>query len=520
MAARTWCSLGAVAVSVAVATAMGWLWLDAPGAALAGACPPAAVAVAVALSGAAAHRKALEAVRNALATIAAGRAEPAHGVPPELDAPLRALAEKNRTTQGFLTGITGGLPIPYLLVDPAERTLYTNEATMRMLEIDAPPSSQLGRTLAEVFYNDAKRETVVGKAMRQDLVFANKEVTITGHKGGRRDVFYNVFPLKDASGAVIGGLCLYLDVTELRAKEAAICRQNEETASRAAKAATIAGDLSATAKTLADRVGQASRAAREQRQRLEQVGDAVARLGRSATHIADQARETDAAATGARQRADEATRTMERVLTGMDQLSRKAGDLGSHMRTLSDQAREVGGILGVISDIADQTNLLALNAAIEAARAGESGRGFAVVADEVRKLAEKTMAATKQVEQNVTAIRDSAQTNSQATAEAVNLVGETVTVTREAGKALAAIQELAQRTSVHIRAIAEAATAQRAAGDEASRAGGDVAGAAADTSQAMDVSAAAVAELARVAGDLEALFSAPAAPDDSRPLCG
>ena len=37
--------------------------------------------------------------------------------------------------------------------------------------------------------------------------------------------------------------------------------------------------------------------------------------------------------------------------------------------------------------------------------------GFAVVADEVRKLAEKTMAATREVERNVTGIRDSAETN-------------------------------------------------------------------------------------------------------------
>lgn len=91
---------------------------------------------------------------------------------------------------------------------------------------------------------------------------------------------------------------------------------------------------------------------------------------------------------------------------------------------LSERAKEIVNIIGVIDDIAEQTNLLALNASIEAARAGEQGKGFAVVAEEVRKLAARSSSATRSITELLVTIQNEAHQASQSLTSSTSSVAE------------------------------------------------------------------------------------------------
>lgn len=83
-----------------------------------------------------------------------------------------------------------------------------------------------------------------------------------------------------------------------------------------------------------------------------------------------------------------------RIRQRMQEVRDTVDTFAATVQQLSEGAKAIGSIGGVIQGIAMQTNLLALNAAIEAARAGEAGRGFSVVANEVRGLAARVNAET------------------------------------------------------------------------------------------------------------------------------
>ena len=151
---------------------------------------------------------------------------------------------------------------------------------------------------------------------------------------------------------------------------------------------------------------------------------------------------------------------VQNTINGMDNIREQIQETSKRIKRLGESSQEIGDIVSLINDIADQTNILALNAAIQASMAGDAGRGFAVVADEVQRLAERSSAATKQIEALVKTIQSDTNeaviSMEQTTAEVVR----GARLAQDAGTALEEIEKVSQELAELIQNISNAARQQ------------------------------------------------------------
>ncbi|MEN3032542.1 methyl-accepting chemotaxis protein [Chromobacterium amazonense] len=132
-------------------------------------------------------------------------------------------------------------------------------------------------------------------------------------------------------------------------------------------------------------------------QACSSMAASVEQLTVSIAHVRDRAQEASRLSSDSGHLAASGEQVILKTVAQIQSSVETVSDAAGTVEKLRDQVAAIGSVTEVIKGVAEQTNLLALNASIEAARAGEMGRGFAVVADEVRMLAERTAAATLEI---------------------------------------------------------------------------------------------------------------------------
>lgn len=162
-------------------------------------------------------------------------------------------------------------------------------------------------------------------------------------------------------------------------------------------------------------------------------------------------REAASTAAGLIRAIEEARSEVEAAAEIATRASGQAGVAVGSSEILSEHAKSIESILGLIRDIAGQTNLLALNATIEAARAGDAGRGFAVVAQEVKSLANQTARATDDIAAKIASI----QAATRSTVETNVSIRSTVNEVQESAHRIRSAMEVQAQTVTAITAAVD-----------------------------------------------------------------
>jgi methyl-accepting chemotaxis protein len=274
----------------------------------------------------------------------------------------------------------------------------------------------------------------------------------------------------------------------------------------AQRADEVAGNLANVSRALETKTEEIAGGAVVQQERMAESATAMEEMNATVSEVAQNAGDAAGTANGARKEAGDGITVVQRAAEAMSRMADTVSALEADMSRLGDDTESIGQVIGVINEIADQTNLLALNAAIEAARAGEAGKGFAVVADEVRKLAEKTMVATKEVEERITTIQEAAGRNVKGVREALSHVDTANGDVTESVGVFQDIRGLSQEVAERIEGIAAATQQQSAASEQISRAVLEVTGLASKTAEAVQESAEGIADLAAMAETLQSII--------------
>ncbi len=418
---------------------------------------------------------------------------------------IRKMVRELKVRLGFAQGVLKGITVPCVVTDKEHRVTWVNEDMLKIVGRDCDTDACHEMNTGELIWNDANRETLTDRALNERKRL-HQETEYVNPKGMEWVVDVTCTPFYDLDGELLGAIANWYDLTELRTRQQEVQAVNERIVRTAREARHVADQVSETATQLSSVIDQAAHGADGQQERTTTTARAMDEMNATVMEVARNASEAARNADEAKSQAQSGSLVVEKVKSSIGKVTAQTSSLQNTMQELGTQADSIGGVIATINDIADQTNLLALNAAIEAARAGEAGRGFAVVADEVRKLAEKTMAATKEVGEQISAIQSGVKLGIEAAEIMNDSVQDANNLSSDAQSALGSINQVSELTAAGIGSIATAAEQQSSTSEEITRSIEDVTSIASETAQGMTEARSAVERLSQQADTLNRLM--------------
>jgi twitching motility protein PilJ len=256
-------------------------------------------------------------------------------------------------------------------------------------------------------------------------------------------------------------------------------------------------------------------ASEHQAQEIAGASAAVNEMAVTIDQVSSNAAESAAVAERSVAIANTGAEVVQNTIRGMDNIREQIQETSKRIKRLGESSQEIGDIVSLINDIADQTNILALNAAIQASMAGDAGRGFAVVADEVQRLAERSSAATKQIEALVKTIQSDTNeaviSMEQTTAEVVR----GARLAQDAGEALEQIERVSQELAELIQNISNAARQQASSAGHISNTMNVIQEITSQTSAGTTATGRSIGNLAHMAQELKSSVAGFKLPDDA-----
>ncbi|TRX73554.1 methyl-accepting chemotaxis protein [Pseudomonas mangiferae] len=263
----------------------------------------------------------------------------------------------------------------------------------------------------------------------------------------------------------------------------------------AVQVAAAAQETQATAMHLAE-------ASEHQAQEIAGASAAINEMAVSIDQVSANASESTAVAERSVAIANKGNEVVHNTITGMDNIREQIQDTSKRIKRLGESSQEIGDIVSLINDIADQTNILALNAAIQASMAGDAGRGFAVVADEVQRLAERSSAATKQIEALVKTIQTDTNEAVISMEQTTSEVVRGARLAQDAGVALEEIEKVSKTLAALIQNISNAARQQASSAGHISNTMNVIQEITSQTSAGTTATAKSIGNLAKMASEM------------------